>query len=63
MVLRKKSFQIIENVTLSDFVDDPRSNAIWLNVVWSKAVLGRHTDQDLSSVLEPEFYNKLICKR
>ena len=48
---------------MSDFVDDPRSNAIWLNVVWSKAVLGRHTDQDLSSVLEPEFYNKLICKR
>ena len=63
MVLRKKSFQIIENVTLTDFVDEPRSNAIWLNVVWSKAVLGRHTDQDLSSVLEPEFYNKLICKR
>ena len=40
-----------------------RAESIWLNVVWSKAVLNRHTAEELRSVLDPEFYNKVICEK
>ncbi len=35
---------------------------IWLDVVWSLSMLGKQTESHLSSVLSPEFYNKLLCK-
>ena len=35
---------------------------VWLNIVWSLAVLNKALPQHLESVLTPEFYNKLLCK-
>lgn len=35
---------------------------VWLDVVWSLVVLGKHSHAQLASVLSPEFYNKILCK-
>ena len=40
----------------------PGSELIWLDVVWSLAVLEKHNGEQLASVLSPEYYNKLLCK-
>ncbi len=40
----------------------PGSELIWLDVVWSLAVLDKHEHQQLASVLSPEYYNKLLCE-
>ncbi len=38
------------------------SEVIWLDVVWSLAVLKRCSAEQLSSVLSHDYYNKLLCK-
>ena len=52
---------VIDNLTQATIAENvPNSEVVWLNVVWSLAVLNKTLPHHLESVLSSEFYNKLL---
>ena len=43
-------------------VSDTLPEHVWLDTVWSLTVLGKVTSEQLESVLNPVFYNVILCK-
>ena len=50
-------FRLIEERIRAESV---RNHEIWLDVVWSLCVLGKHTKGHLQSVLNPDFYERFL---
>ena len=43
-------------------MSDTLPEHVWLDTVWSLTVLGKVTSEQLESVLNPVFYNVILCK-
>ena len=54
------SFQRIESEVSLESLD--RKESVWINLVWSLAILGKQTEEQVKSILDPNFYTNVLGK-